>query len=389
MTKQELLEQNIQLLERGITLQEYVEKESELTIDGSTKIYNDYGFFVVYNKTKNLYVLDGGNFPTSFSMSSVLHNFFFNDHGNRYMNKHYIEGDDLILKFHKFDSGVYENLEKMETALTEGYNKTGKTYFDYIVQIRDGILPEEPPKDIFSYEFEPKSFSAKLVQLKCKSKFLYGILNFIVSMLVKALIISFFVYPKVVNTVTEENVVQKLVFLIITYIAAIILYLIYLGVVQILKLIFCSDKFLRIRIRVFDIIIGLSVLKMTGIKNQLKRIKFNKKYNNSKALKTTINEGERTEKRNIKISAYDGKKAKLDYLREVYEEQKDLYDYYLIRAEDEMKGALNGGGILESAETKRENAKAYTKKAERQAELLAETKAKIEELEWKIEMKSI
>lgn len=43
-TSMALLEQNMKLLEKGITLDEYAEKEMQLKIDGDTRIYNEYGF---------------------------------------------------------------------------------------------------------------------------------------------------------------------------------------------------------------------------------------------------------------------------------------------------------------------------------------------------------
>lgn len=41
-----LLKKNIELLEQGITLQEYLQKEKDIEINGSTEIYNYFGIYV-------------------------------------------------------------------------------------------------------------------------------------------------------------------------------------------------------------------------------------------------------------------------------------------------------------------------------------------------------
>lgn len=52
--KIELIESNIRLLEKGITLQEYVEKSEMIKIDGKTDVYNKYSFCCIQQNQKCL-----------------------------------------------------------------------------------------------------------------------------------------------------------------------------------------------------------------------------------------------------------------------------------------------------------------------------------------------
>lgn len=70
------IEENIALLEQGITLQQFEEMQDQLMIDGSMDVYNEYGMYVVHNKTQNVYLVDGGNSPSAFSMSTSIPQFF-------------------------------------------------------------------------------------------------------------------------------------------------------------------------------------------------------------------------------------------------------------------------------------------------------------------------
>lgn len=54
------IEENIRILEQGITLQQFSGMQEQLAIDGSMDAYNEYGMYVVHNKTQNVYLIDGG-----------------------------------------------------------------------------------------------------------------------------------------------------------------------------------------------------------------------------------------------------------------------------------------------------------------------------------------
>ena len=89
-------------------------------IDGSMDIYDEYGMYVVHNKTKNVYLIDGGNGSFAFSMSTSIPQFFlsYNGYGNPYMNQHYANGDEMILKFYRYNPQKYNDMGAMEAALT-------------------------------------------------------------------------------------------------------------------------------------------------------------------------------------------------------------------------------------------------------------------------------
>ena len=115
-TSMALLEQNIKLLEKGITLDEYAEKEMQLKIDGDTRIYNEYGFFVIHNRTQNRYLLDGGNNMSGYTMSITIPQYFLSDngYGNPYMHKDYASGDMLILRFWRYNSKDYATMDQFK-----------------------------------------------------------------------------------------------------------------------------------------------------------------------------------------------------------------------------------------------------------------------------------
>ena len=77
----EKLNENIGILEKGITLQQFSEMQGQLEIDGSMDEYNEYGMYVVHNKTQNVYLIDGGNSPSAFPMSTSIPQFFLSHNG--------------------------------------------------------------------------------------------------------------------------------------------------------------------------------------------------------------------------------------------------------------------------------------------------------------------
>ena len=86
------LKENIRILEQGITLQKFAEMQNQLLIEGSMAVYNEYGMYVVHNVTRNVYLIDGGNSPRAFSMSTSIMQFFLTNNGcgNPYMHQHYV-----------------------------------------------------------------------------------------------------------------------------------------------------------------------------------------------------------------------------------------------------------------------------------------------------------
>lgn len=131
------LKENIRILEQGITLQKFAEMQNQLLIEGSMAVYNEYGMYVVHNVTRNVYLIDGGNSPRAFSMFTSIMQFFLTNNGcgNPYMHQHYVNGDEMILKFYQYDKTKYQDMEEMELSLTAYYDRIAENYFDYILRM--------------------------------------------------------------------------------------------------------------------------------------------------------------------------------------------------------------------------------------------------------------
>lgn len=129
-----LIGRNIRLLEAGLPLNKYKNLEDQLKINGNTTVYNSYGFYVIHNRTKNIYLLDGGNNVGGFSLSTTINMFFLTNEGrgNPFMHQHFIEGDDIILKFHRYDPSIHSSFSDLKQQLQSQYEETAITYFDYL-----------------------------------------------------------------------------------------------------------------------------------------------------------------------------------------------------------------------------------------------------------------
>lgn len=396
-TKLNLLEKNIKILESGITLQEYVEHEEQIKIDGDTKIYNEYGFYVVYNKTKNLYLLDGGNNTSGFTMSVTIKQYFISNNGcgNPYMHKHYMDGDMIVLFFWRYDSQQYNSMAQLKERIEAYYDSIGETYYDFIAKMQDpsytkekrpngynpyyrgktqekmqdktqGKIQEKTP--VKAYEGKRKerrkSVAAALLHLEKKSKFLYQLLNAIVDLLIKPFPI--FVWELCVSTnglFAGENALQVIISLVsgifTSYVLAVLSYVALLFVVQIVKLFVCTYKPLVIHFRVFDMIIRLSRNKiLAGDDRELKELLYQHE---------TMIENRKERRENGKSKAYERKRKRdmeeLAYAQQDYQRAKDSAQRNRQSAQQNYKKADEGGTLFSSAETKREEAKRDARRA--------------------------
>ena len=369
--KNSLIEQNIRMLEKGITLKEYLEKEDQIKIDGDTKIYNKYGYYVIYNKTKNIYLVDGGN--SGFSMSTTISTSFITNSscGNPYMNKHYMEGDEFVLLFWRFYGYKYKSMEHMKECIEKYYDAIAETYYDYIMRIYDEkYTKKDRPKDYNSY-YNGKSqrklnnsIAAFLLRLENKSKFLYNLLNAIVDILVKSIPFLIFTFNYGSRGLFNRdnpilNVVVFVLAVFSSYVIAIVYYLLFLVIIQIIKLFVCTYKPLVIHFRILDIVIDLTSKK---IRNSA-----------SKGLNDLLYEHDciisaREEKReNGKSRAYEKKKKrdikKAEAAQRNYEFSREQYEKEKEKAQDDRRPAQytyqiikNGGAIFYTDEELRESA---------------------------------
>lgn len=387
MDNKKLME-NIKLLEHGITLQQFEEMQDQLMIDGSMDAYNDYGMYVVHNKTQNVYLVDGGNSPSSFSMSTSIPQFFlsYNGYGNPYMHQHYANGDEMILKFYRFDPQQFSDMGELEEAITRRYDESCENYYDYVLrmngsQIKKGERPVTYNKYYNGAKKKPvvnNSLTAKLLRLEHNHKYLYGFLNALFDILIKP--IPIFIYFLVTDRdmFYEENVMQKALMgffsVIGAYIAAIMFYFIILGIIQIVKLFFCTYKRLVIHVRVFDVLIklGEKILFTDEDYDLLEEHKYNIAVRKNKVF-------------DGRQRAYENKQTRqeeeLKYRKEEFERNREKAENYRESAEAGYESARKGDGFFTTAEEKRKQAGRDLDTANMYAQDAARDEQRIAELE--------
>ena len=375
----DLIEQNMKMLENGITLQEYMEKEEQIKISGDTRIYDEFGFYVVHNKTKNLYLLDGGNNPV-FTMSvAIAQSFITNDGcGNPYMHKHYKDGDKLVLTYWRYDDKKYKTMEQLKEHIEAYYDSIGETYYDFIMRMQDSSYTKKKrPKGYNSYykgkshektqeqeqggmqksnrNKKTKSVAAALLRLENKSKFLYDLLNAIVDLLIKPFpIYVWLLFKNGGHLFSGENAVQHFLFLVIGllgyYIYAVEFYVIFLVIVQIIRLFVCEYKPLVIYFRVFDIIIRLSREKIVNENNyEIEELL----YEHEQSIKERKAK-RATAKRRAHVKGQERKEQRkiqdLEFAQKAYETMKINAQINKDTAEYNLKQAGKGDTLFSSAE---------------------------------------
>lgn len=385
------IEENIALLEQGITLQQFEEMRDRLMIDGSMDEYNEYGMYVVYNKTQNVYLVDGGNSPSAFSMSTSIPQFFlsYNGYGNPYMHQHYADGDEMILKFYRFDPQQFSDMGELEEAITRRYDESCENYFDYVLRmngspIRKGERPTGYNKYYNGAKKKPvvnNSLAAKLLRLEHNHKNLYGFLNALFDILIKPIPIFIYMIMTDRNLFYGENVIQKAIIgffgVIGAYLASIMFYFIILGIIQIVKLFFCTYKPLVIHVRIFDILIKLGEKKLFTSEDY--DLLEEHKYNNA-VRKNKVSDGRQR--------AYENKQARqeeeLRYRKAEFERNKEKAEYYRDSAQAGYESARKGDGFFTTAEEKRKQASRDLDTANMYAQDAARDEQRIAELERKL-----
>lgn len=357
------IDENIRILEQGITLQQFAEMKEQLEVDGSMDAYNQYGMYVVHNKTQNVYLIDGGNGPSAFSMSTSIPQFFLshNGYGNPYMNQHYANGDEMILKFYRFDPQKYRDMGEMEDSLTKYYDSIAENYYDYVLRMNGRPIQKGERKPGYNKYYNGaakapvinNSLPSKLLRLEHNHKKTYEFLNALFDILIKAF--PFFIWMLVTNRdlFWGENVIQKAIMfitgLIGAIIGAILVYFFILFMIQLFKLFFCTYKKVNIHFRIFDVIIKFGKKKLFTSED----MDFLDEHEyNIQVRKNKIYDG--------KERAYDRKQQRdeeeLKYRKEQFEREKRDAEYYRDRADAGYEGARRGDGIFTTAEEKRRNA---------------------------------
>jgi len=385
------IEENIRILEQGINLQQFAEMQEKLYVDGSMDIYNEYGMYVVHNKTQNVYLIDGGNDPSAFSMSTSIPQFFLshNGYGNPYMNQHYANGDEMILKFYRFNPQKYHDMSEMEDALTKYYDSIAENYYDYVLRMNGRPIAKGERRPGYNkyYNGAAKapvindSLPSKLLRLEHSHKKTYEFLNALFDILIKSLPIFIWMLATDRDLFYGENVLQKGIMFIMGIIAAfiggILGYFIILLFIQLFKLFFCTYKRVIIHFRIFDIIIKLGKKKLFTSED----MDFLDEHEyNIRVRKNKIYDG--------KERAYERKEARqeeeLKYRKEQFEREKRDAEYYRDRAEAGFEDARRGDGIFTTAAEKRKNAGKDLDIADWHAQQAAYEEQRIADLERKL-----
>lgn len=385
------LKENIRILEQGITLQKFAEIQNQLLIEGSMAVYNEYGMYVVHNVTQNVYLIDGGNSPRAFSMSTSIMQFFLTNNGcgNPYMHQHYVKGDEMILKFYQYDKTKYQDIDEMELSLTAYYDRIAENYFDYILRMNGHPIRKGERRPGYNRYYnggQPKpivndSLASKLLLLESKHKYLYEFLNAIFDCLLKAIPIFIYMFVTMNDDIIGTNVIQNFIYTSISvfamYLVAIISYLFILVIIQVIKLCLCTYKGLVIHVRIFDILIKLGEKKLFTSED----------YDLLEEHKCNI--VARKEKiYNRRKKAYEKKKVRqeeeLKYRKSELQYNKEKAEDYRYSAKAEYESARRGDGLFATAEEKRkraakdiDNAKWYKEQAAREEERISELERKL------------
>lgn len=385
------IEENIRILEQGITLQQFSGMQEQLAIDGSMDAYNEYGMYVVHNKTQNVYLIDGGNGQSAFSMSTSIPQFFLshNGYGNPFMNQHYANGDEMILKFYRFNPQKYHDMSEMEDALTKYYDGIAENYYDYVLRMNGRPIQKGERRPGYNKYYNGaaktlvinNSFPSKLLRLEHNHKKTYEFLNALFDILIKSF--PFFIWMLTTNRdlFWGENVIQKAMMfitgVIASFLGGILCYFLILFVVQLFKLFFCTYKKVNIHFRIFDIIIKLGQKKLFTSEDMdyLDEHEYNIRVRKNKIYDGKERAYQRQQQRD---------EDELKYRKEQFEREKRDAEYYRDRAEAGYEDARRGDGLFTTAEEKRKNAGKDLDTANWHAQQASYEEQRIADLERKI-----
>ena len=385
------IEENIRILEQGITLQQFSGMQEQLAIDGSMDAYNEYGMYVVHNKTQNVYLIDGGNGPSAFSMSTSIPQFFLshNGYGNPFMNQHYENGDEMILKFYRFNPQKYHDMSEMEDALTKYYDGIAENYYDYVLRMNGRPIQKGERRPGYNKYYNGaakapiinNSLPSKLLRLEHSHKKTYEFLNALFDILIKS--VPFFIWMLTTNRdlFWGENVIQKTMMfitgVIASFLGGILCYFFILFMVQLFKLFFCTYKKVNIHFRIFDIIIKLGQKKLFTSEDMdyLDEHEYNIRVRKNKIYDGKERAYQRQQQRD---------EDELKYRKEQFEREKRDAEYYRDRAEAGYEDARRGDGIFTTAAEKRKNAGKDLDIADWHAQQAAYEEQRIADLERKL-----
>lgn len=115
---------------KEMLLEQFFEVEDSIKVRGTTEWYKEFGFFLVYNRTKKLYLLCDS---WEYNISIILHKAIVRgeNYNNPYPHKHYEEGDSFTVRFIPFEGNNEAEWERKRKEIDDREKNTGKSYQSY------------------------------------------------------------------------------------------------------------------------------------------------------------------------------------------------------------------------------------------------------------------
>lgn len=207
-----LLRKNVDLLESGITIQEYLQKEKDIEINGSTEIYDGFGIYVIYDQNQKFYIVSGGFCTDSRgSIGDFIHE-VLNYNKKEYLHHRFLK-NVVILKYYRLNQKEYPSIEADNKRYTyeEWQEIEGEhiKFYDVIDRHYKSLGFQSYSGGHINWKLETVANS--LLRLQRKSTILYELLNAVVDVIVKPLpVFIWLLVENKSNIFVGENIIQKL-----------------------------------------------------------------------------------------------------------------------------------------------------------------------------------
>ena len=193
-SQNEQLRRNIELLEQGITIREYLQIENDILVNGSTEIYNYFGFFIIYNEAEKRFIVKGrpdgrGEYSKKY-IGDYIHKVIDPKSHQKHLRRCFLN-DFYVLKYFRLNPKEYPTMEEYlvrKEDICEKYANEFRELGSKVLEKYWGLgylhyssINDE--KTIIKYQMQVMARS--LLRLRKKSRILYEILNMIVDILVK------------------------------------------------------------------------------------------------------------------------------------------------------------------------------------------------------------
>lgn len=115
---------------KEMSLEKFFEIEDSIKVRGTTEWYREFGFFLIYNRTKSIYLICD---PWEYNVSFILHKAIVRgeNYKNPYPHKHYEEGDSFTVRFIPFEGNNEAEWERKRKEIVDWEKLIGKSYQSY------------------------------------------------------------------------------------------------------------------------------------------------------------------------------------------------------------------------------------------------------------------